>query len=81
VVDEVRVVRLLRSASDSLQSLAREQTATAECASTMRRATGFRNVLVREYVEVDDDIMVARLSDLTDLKRFVREVSDWLART
>ncbi len=130
-----RVVRLLRAASDNLQSLAREQEAdatrradplwlpgikylmvaaieccidvaqhacsseqwgpprdngdamrilgergviTADTAVAMRQATGFRNVLVHEYVEVDDDIVVARLADLSDLQGFVRQVSDWL---
>jgi uncharacterized protein YutE (UPF0331/DUF86 family) len=46
----------------------------------MRQATGFHNVLVHKYVEIDDSIVVARLSDLTNLEGFVREVSDWLLR-
>jgi uncharacterized protein YutE (UPF0331/DUF86 family) len=138
VVDDVRVIRLLRSASDSLESLIREQSAgverradplwlpgikyllvaaieccidvaqhacssekwgpprdngdamrilgergmlTTQTAVAMRQATGFRNVLVHVYVEVDDDIVVARLADLSDLERFVREVADWLDRS
>jgi uncharacterized protein YutE (UPF0331/DUF86 family) len=36
--------------------------------------------MVHEYVEVDDAVVVTRRSDLTDLERFIREVSDWLAR-
>ena len=135
MVDEVRVIRLLRSASDNLESLHREQgadelrrsdplwlpgikylmVACIECcidvaqhacssekwgpprdngdamrllgergvirpdtAVAMRRAIGFRNVLVHEYVEVDDHIVVARLADLADLEWFVRDVSGWL---
>ena len=49
-----------------------------DTAVAMRRAIGFRNVLVHEYVEVDDHIVVARLADLADLEWFVRDVSGWL---
>jgi uncharacterized protein YutE (UPF0331/DUF86 family) len=45
----------------------------------MARASGFRNVLVHEYVEVRDDIVVANLSRTGDLREFVRCVADWLA--
>lgn len=135
MVDEVRVIRLLRAASDSIQSLEREQRAHAarradplwlpgvkylmiasveacvdaaqhicsaqqwgtprdngdamrmlgdrgvidsDTAVAMRRAVGFRNVLVHEYVDVDDSIVLARLADLTDLTAFVAEVGTWL---
>ena len=46
----------------------------------MRRAVGFRNVLVHEYVSVNDDVVIARLADLSDLESFVAEVAAWLQR-
>lgn len=45
----------------------------------MRRAVGFRNVLVHEYAEVDDRVVLTRLNDPTDLEQFARQVADWLA--
>jgi uncharacterized protein YutE (UPF0331/DUF86 family) len=50
-------------------------------AASLRRAVGFRNVLVHEYVEVSDDIVVARLADLGDLESFVRLIAAYLERT
>lgn len=44
-------------------------------ADALRQAVGFRNVLVHEYVEVSDDIVVARLADLSDLDAFVEQVA------
>jgi len=44
----------------------------------MRRAVGFRNVLVHEYVDVDDSVVIARLQGLDDLRDFARSVADWL---
>ena len=135
MVDEVRLVRLLRATSEALANLTREQSAdaerrrdplwlpgikylmisaietcidaaqhicssekwsipadngsaltmlgnhevlTAQTAEAMRLAVGFRNVLVHEYITVDDRIVIDRLADLSDLERFVTEVGDWL---
>ena len=136
MVDEVRVARLLRAATDDLAFLAAEAGADDErrrdpmwlrglkysfvtmieacvdvaqhlCAARgwgpprtnadamrllgdhgvldpglgdrLRRAVGFRNVLVHEYVEVDDEVVVARLDDLGDVRAFVSAVSRLLA--
>lgn len=136
MVDEVRVVRLLRAASGSVNALRLEQTAgddrradaiwlpgvkylfisaveacidTAQhiCSSEastaprdngdamrvlgqrgvlepgtadrMRMAVGFRNVLVHEYVGVDDAVVLNRLADLSDLEEFIGQVSRWLS--
>jgi uncharacterized protein YutE (UPF0331/DUF86 family) len=46
----------------------------------MRRAAGFRNVLVDEYVDVDDQIVLARLNDPSDLEQFSGQVAKWLGR-
>ncbi|MGI8985664.1 MAG: DUF86 domain-containing protein [Nocardioidaceae bacterium] len=49
-----------------------------EVAEPMRRAVGFRNVLVHEYVEVDDSVVIARLMDLADVEAFVRECATFV---
>ena len=38
---------------------------------------GFRNVLVHEYVDVDDGVVLARLRDPSDLAAFVAAVTAW----
>lgn len=47
-------------------------------AETMAMAAGFRNVLVHQYTAIDDGRVVAALDDLDDLRRFVRQVSNWM---
>jgi uncharacterized protein YutE (UPF0331/DUF86 family) len=44
----------------------------------MRKAIGLRNVLVHEYIGVDDAIVLNRVADLSDLHQYVRQVTDWL---
>lgn len=44
----------------------------------MRQAVGFRNVLMHEYVAVDDDVVLARLVDPSCLVAFVADVATWL---
>ena len=46
-------------------------------AAQVRRAVGFRNVLVHDYVDVDDSLVLARLADLGDLDAFVEAVVAW----
>lgn len=48
---------------------------SAEVASSIRQAVGFRNVLVHEYVQVDDTVVVARIEDLADIDAFIREMA------
>jgi uncharacterized protein YutE (UPF0331/DUF86 family) len=92
VVDEVRVLRLLRRITDDLavgppsdngdavNLLGKHGVLSPELASSLRKAVGFRNVLVHEYVEVSDDVVVTRLNDLSDIRAFVREVTTWIWR-
>ncbi len=49
-----------------------------ELAASMRRAVGFRSVLVHEYVAVDDAVVMARLGDLSDLDGHVGAIADFL---
>ena len=59
MVDEARILRLLRSVSDDVSVLQRESGAnTPALARPIRRAVGFRNVLVHEYIRVDDDVVI-----------------------
>ncbi len=51
---------------------------TTELAASMRKAVGFRNVLVHDYIEVDDLIVVDRLRSLGDLEEFVRQVAAYV---
>lgn len=63
---------------DAMIVLAEHGVLSAELAFAMRRAVGFRNVLVHEYVTVDDAIVLRRLADLDDLRRFAAAVAAWL---
>jgi uncharacterized protein YutE (UPF0331/DUF86 family) len=46
----------------------------------MVAAVGFRNVLVHEYVEVDDQIVIQRLQEYADLRDFGTQVGQWLSQ-
>ncbi|MEW6172125.1 MAG: DUF86 domain-containing protein [Bacillota bacterium] len=47
-------------------------------AGTMRQIAGFRNILVHDYLEIDQRIVYESLKSLDDFKRFARHVLDWL---
>lgn len=51
----------------------------AELARSLAGAVGFRNVLVHQYAEVDDDRVVANLDSVGQLETFVATTSTWLA--
>jgi hypothetical protein len=44
------------------------------------QAVGFRNVLVHDYIRVNDDIVVDRLKALGDLEDFVSQVAAFITR-
>lgn len=88
MVDEVRVLRLLRGVSDDVATLRVEASAdelrrvdSMWLARSMRKAVGFRNILVHEYAEVDDAVVIDRLSDLSDLEAFVRALTGYVERS
>ena len=70
-----------RDNADALRLLGEHGVIDVMLAQQMRRAVGFRNVLVREYVEVDDTVVIARLGDFSDLGDYVRQVAAWLGTT
>ena len=75
MVDEIRALRLLSRTTNNVSLLLIE----ASVEQAMRKAIGLRNVLVHEYVGVDDSIVLARIEDLTDIDDFASQVADWLA--
>lgn len=66
------------SSADAVRLLARHGVIEADLAERLARATGFRNVLVHGYAEVDDDRVVAALDDLDDLEMFTVQVRAWV---
>lgn len=67
-----------RDNGEAMAVLARHEVLPAELARSMRKAVGFRNVLVHEYAEVDDAVVIDRLSDLSDLEAFVRVLAGYV---
>lgn len=67
-----------RDNGDAIRLLGAHGVLSADLADRLRRAVGFRNVLVHDYVEVDDGIVLERLANLADLDDFVAVVADWV---
>jgi uncharacterized protein YutE (UPF0331/DUF86 family) len=61
--------------SDAMRLLARHGVLDAELASALATAIRFRNLLVHEYAEIDDQRVVSYLDRLADLEGFVASVS------
>lgn len=61
----------------ALRLLAEHGVIDDDLAARLGRATGFRNVLVHGYAEVDDDVVVSSLDKLGDLKAFIDLVRTW----
>ncbi|MHC1560629.1 type VII toxin-antitoxin system HepT family RNase toxin [Actinomycetospora sp. C-140] len=64
--------------ADAMVVLGRHGVLDADLARQLGRAVGFRNVLVHEYVTVDDALVVRRLADLSDLDGFTSAVARWM---
>ena len=64
--------------ADALRRLGQHRVIDTDLADSLARAVGFRNVLVHGYVDVDDDVVLASFADVTQLHRFVHDVSAWL---
>jgi uncharacterized protein YutE (UPF0331/DUF86 family) len=65
---------------DTMRLLGTHSVLTTDLAAALRKAVGFRNVLVHEYIQVSDEIVLARLDDLSDIDQFVAEVAAFVAR-
>ncbi|MGH3588311.1 MAG: type VII toxin-antitoxin system HepT family RNase toxin [Pseudonocardia sp.] len=68
-----------RDNGDAVKLLGRHGVLDGALAERLRRAVGFRNVLVHEYVDVDDHIVVSRLDDPSDLEAFGAAVVEWVS--
>ena len=64
---------------DAMKLLGRHGVLSADGSDAMRKAVGFRNVLVHEYVKVSDEIVIARLADLSDLDQFVERLTAFVS--
>jgi uncharacterized protein YutE (UPF0331/DUF86 family) len=65
---------------DAVRLLGEHGVLAAGLAASVRKAVGFRSVLVHEYVEVDDTVVIGRLADLGDLDAFVQAVAQYVSR-
>lgn len=66
---------------DAMRLLGNHDVLNADLADELRKAVGFRNVLVHEYIQVSDDIVITRLNDLGDIERFVELVAAYITET
>lgn len=66
------------SNGDAVRRLGDRGVLDPSLARSLASAVGFRNLLVHQYAEVDDELTVAHLNDLGDLRQFARQVAGWL---
>jgi uncharacterized protein YutE (UPF0331/DUF86 family) len=64
--------------AEAVRTLGRHAVVDAALADRVARAVGFRNVLVHQYIDVDDARVRQALGELDDLSDFVSEVTRWL---
>jgi uncharacterized protein YutE (UPF0331/DUF86 family) len=63
------------SNADAFRLLAGDGVLASSLATSLAGAVGFRNVLVHGYADVDDRLVVANLSRLSDLRAYVRAMT------
>ncbi|MDN5917023.1 MAG: DUF86 domain-containing protein [Pseudonocardia sp.] len=68
------------SNAGAIRTLARQGVIAPATAEPVAAAAGLRNVLVHQYIDVDDVQVVADLDRLSDLEQFVSEVAAWVER-
>jgi uncharacterized protein YutE (UPF0331/DUF86 family) len=66
---------------DAVRLLGEHGVCAPELARSIRQAVGFRNVLVHDYIRVNDQIVVDRLKALADLEDFVSQVAAFVTDT
>ncbi|KPM55021.1 hypothetical protein ACG83_16885 [Frankia sp. R43] len=64
---------------DAIQLLGDHGALASTLAVSLRKAVGFRNVLVHDYIAVNDEIVVARLHALDGLDEFVRQIAAYVS--
>jgi uncharacterized protein YutE (UPF0331/DUF86 family) len=64
--------------AEAVRALGRHGVVDAVLAERVASAVGFRNVLVHQYVDVDDGRVRHALGELDDLSDFVGDVTRWL---
>jgi uncharacterized protein YutE (UPF0331/DUF86 family) len=62
----------------AVRELAEHGVVKRPVAESVARAVGFRNVLVHQYAEVDDAVVIGQLTRLDDLDAYVGQVATWL---
>ncbi|RCK76506.1 MAG: hypothetical protein IGBAC_0868 [Ignavibacteriae bacterium] len=65
--------------NDLFDKMEREKIITEEMALILKEMKGFRNILVHEYTEVDDEIVYSVIKNrLDDFKKFKKQIIDWM---
>jgi uncharacterized protein YutE (UPF0331/DUF86 family) len=64
------------SYADCFRILRRHDVLSDDLVERLIQAAGMRNVLVHEYKEVDDALVLDALDRLSDFRRFAREIRD-----
>lgn len=62
----------------AMRQLGERRVLPSELAETLARASGFRNLLVHQYGQIDDAKVVGFLREVGDMERFVRTVLAWM---
>jgi uncharacterized protein YutE (UPF0331/DUF86 family) len=69
------------SNSDAMRMLATEGVLPPELGKRLAEAVGFRNLLVHQYADVDDDRVVGYLFRVSDLSDFVDAIAAYVERS
>ena len=67
-----------RDNADAVRLLGKHAVVPADLAERVAPAVGFCNILVHQYADIDDRLVLAQLDRLDDLDGFVGAVSAWL---
>ncbi len=70
---------MAESNADAVRRLGSQGVLDMSTAESVATAVGFRNILVHEYAEVDNQRVVNNLDRLSDLEAFVSSVAAWLS--
>ncbi|MGB6226391.1 MAG: HepT-like ribonuclease domain-containing protein [Pseudonocardiaceae bacterium] len=69
--------RIAESNADAVRTLGAQSVVLGPTAEAVARAVGFRNVLVYEYIVVDDGRVRDNLERLADFEAFISQVAAW----